>query len=155
MVETACQPVLKDHGSCWLECKHRFLLATPILKSFTLVWLLWRDNFAEYLLINRSHKPYTPTKISCLLLPSRAILISQRVLLVGAILLIGGPQTHNFQDSNNLLRTHNFQDLNNLRRMHNFQDWNNLRRTHNFQDSNNLRQTHNFQDSNNLRNIIR
>ncbi len=48
-------------------------------------WLLWRNNFAEHLFINRSHEPDTPTKVSCLLLPSWALLISRRILLVGAI----------------------------------------------------------------------
>ncbi len=58
-------------------------------------WLLWRDNFAEHLLINRSHKPDTPTKVSCLLLPSRALLgllMHPRWYLFFAILLIGSPR---------------------------------------------------------------
>ncbi len=53
VVETTCQPILKDHGSCWLECKRCFLLATPVAKSFAFVWLLWKDKLAEHLLINR------------------------------------------------------------------------------------------------------
>jgi hypothetical protein len=36
-------------------------------------WLLWRDNFAKHLSTNRSHEPDMPTKVSCLLLPSRAL----------------------------------------------------------------------------------
>ena len=61
VVETTCQPVLEDHGSRWLECKHCFLLATPVAKSFTFAWLLWKDKFAEHFLINRSHEPDMPT----------------------------------------------------------------------------------------------
>ncbi len=38
MVESSCQPVLKDHNSRWLECKRQFLLATLIAKSFTFVF---------------------------------------------------------------------------------------------------------------------
>ncbi len=76
VVETTCQPVLQDHGSCWLECKRRFLLATPVAKSFAFVWLLWKDKLAKHLLVNRSHEPDTPTKVSCLLLPPQALLIS-------------------------------------------------------------------------------
>ncbi len=54
VVETTCHSVLKDHGSCRLECKHCFSLATPVAKSFAFVWLLWKDKFAEHLLINRN-----------------------------------------------------------------------------------------------------
>ncbi len=80
-------------------------------------WLLWRDNFAKHLLINRSHKPDMPTKVSYLLLPLRAsFLISWRALLVGAILLIGSPQSKYSRSKYFILRqTHNFQDSNNLR----------------------------------------
>ncbi len=53
MVETTCQLVLEDHGSCWLERKRCFSLATPVAKSFAFVWLLWKDKLAEHLLINR------------------------------------------------------------------------------------------------------
>ncbi len=115
MVETACQPVLDDHGSCWLECKHcfllaspvaksggcrlerkhRFSLATPVAKSFTFVWLLWRDNFAEQqkvtsrnvsyvscflLLINRNHEPDTPTKFLACYFRCELFLVSRRNL---------------------------------------------------------------------------
>ncbi len=37
VVETTCQPVLKDHGSRRLERKRRFLLATPVTKSFAFI----------------------------------------------------------------------------------------------------------------------
>ncbi len=61
--ETTCWPALKDHDSRQPERKRRFLLATLVTKSFTFCfWLLWRDNFAKHLLINRSHEPDTPTK---------------------------------------------------------------------------------------------
>ncbi len=53
VVETTCQPILKDHGSHRLERKRRFSLATPIAKSFTFVWLLWKDKLAKHLLISR------------------------------------------------------------------------------------------------------
>jgi hypothetical protein len=77
--------------------------------------LLWRDNFAEHLLINRSHEPDTPTKVSCLLLLSQALLISWRALLVGAILLIGCPRSKYSRSEYFILRqTHNFQGPNNL-----------------------------------------
>ncbi len=81
VVETTCQPILEDHGSRPLECKHPFLLATPVAKSFAFVWLLWKDKLAKHRLINKSHESDTPTKVSCLLLLSWALLISQRVLL--------------------------------------------------------------------------
>jgi hypothetical protein len=89
--------------------------------------LLWRDNFAEHLLINRSHKPDMPTKVSCLLLPSQALLISRRALLVGAVLLIGSPWSKYTRSEYFILRqTHNFQDLNNLQACQNIQGLNNL-----------------------------
>ncbi len=72
VVETACQPVLEDHDSRRLERKHRFLLATLVKKSFTFVWLLWRDNFAKHLFNQQKSRARHSYKVSCLLLPSRA-----------------------------------------------------------------------------------
>jgi hypothetical protein len=64
-----------------------------------------------------------PIKVSCLLLPSQALLISRRALLVGAILLIGSPQSKYSRSEYFILRrTHNYQDLNNLRACQNIQD---------------------------------
>jgi hypothetical protein len=110
--------------------------------------LLWRDNFAKHLLINRSQKPDTPTNVSCLLLPLQALLISQRALLLGAILLIGSPQSKYSRSEYFILhRTHNFQDSNNLWacQKYSVSEYFILRRTHNFQDSNNLWACQNIQ----------
>ena len=81
VVETTCQPVLEDHGSRWLERKHRFLLATPVAKSFAFVWLLWKGKLAKHLLINRSHEPDTPTKFLPCYFHCKLCLVSQRILL--------------------------------------------------------------------------
>ena len=79
--ETTCRPTLEDHDSRQPERKRRFLLAYSRHEGSSFAfhfWLLWRDNFAEHLLINSSHEPDTPTKVSCLLLPLWALLISWR-----------------------------------------------------------------------------
>ncbi len=60
MVETTCQPLLEDHSSRWLECKHCFLLATPVTKSFAFrFWLLWKDKFAEHHIFNQRCKSHS------------------------------------------------------------------------------------------------
>ncbi len=87
-------------GSRRLERKHCFSLATPIAKLFTFVWLLWKDKFAKHLLINRklqartsptflvflllinrSHKPDTPTKFLVCYFCCKPFLVSLRILL--------------------------------------------------------------------------
>ena len=47
MVETTLQPILKDHGSRRQERKHRFLLATPVTKSFAFILILQICNFPD------------------------------------------------------------------------------------------------------------
>jgi hypothetical protein len=85
VVETTCQPVLEDHDSRRPERKRRFLLATLVTKPFAFVFDCSGEIILPRIFINRSHEPDTPTKVYCLLLPSRALLISRCVLLVGAI----------------------------------------------------------------------
>ncbi len=92
MVETTCQPFLEDHNSCQLERRCRFLLATLVTKSFTFIWLLWRDNFAEHLLTNRSHKPDTPTKFLACYFRRKLFLVSWRISILEVVEIFGNPE---------------------------------------------------------------
>jgi hypothetical protein len=97
MVETTCQPVLEDHSSRRLEHKHHFLLAIFVAKSFTFVFDCSGETILpKHFLINRSHKPDTPTKVTSVA-SSFDLSTHPHWYLFFAILLIGSPREKSFK----------------------------------------------------------